>query len=617
MFLRIRIVRPNVRYRARFQKAIPKNRFDGNPLESPPEMMEREKEARKDSKFQRKTRIVDSFIPLEGTPGAQNHPLLQNMIDEKPKEEFSAIDEERSRQMEFRNSDYGYLVTTNRGRAENFDYNGNYRGNQHIQSNLYWKEAAEIEEQMTPELILSNFRRLLSSLENGDFETDEKRVILKACLEEMCDSIGSSSSENEVILPTDFVNRLRLSLSSIGIQLQPTEIDENSRKCVVSNVILDHKFSLCERKLTDYLMKIYEIISLSQVSQLDLLSKPDAENVKELNSSMENFLNFADSISQVDVIIDLQNFAHRVLKSPPNRPYHCSTFPKHFLLHLFSSEQEFYQGEAELFYEALGKGFEVVMNHARQKFKSKEERKELKVLVLTPEGANISSLIQSFSTDPDVDITCFKTPKLRKTSKNRIRKGQTEKTQESSSLILHFDDFFALLAASLFENALLISEDKFQNIFPYHLKRGYLEPYSAFMSSARAKRDEAEKIENARDEWRRMLSPKFREKVLFHLIDRYKGIRLDYFKNELDVRPQFVDDFCFLPYQTVNKDGKAITKWLFFSIQRLSTKEGERIVNLAKKIAEKCPRTQTIMKDYSINLPSSENLQIINDLDHQ
>ena len=165
-----------------------------------------------------------------------------------------------------------------------------------------------------------------------------------------------------------------------------------------------------------------------------------------------------------------------------------------------------------------------------------------------------------------MDITCFKTPHLRKSTKKRIRKQSSPSEAELSSLVLHFDDFFALLAASLFENALLISKDKFQNIFPYHLKRGYLDPYSAFMSSARAKKPDAEKIENSRDEWRQMLSPKFREKVLFHLIDRYKGIRLDYFKNELDVRPQFIDDFCFLPYH-FHKDGKAITKWLFFSIE--------------------------------------------------
>jgi hypothetical protein len=125
-----------------------------------------------------------------------------------------------------------------------------------------------------------------------------------------------------------------------------------------------------------------------------------------------------------------------------------------------------------------------------------------------------------------VDITCFKTPQLRKSSKKRIRKQSYPSDSEPSSLVLHFDDFFALLAASIFENALLISEDKFQNIFPYHLKRGFLDPYSAFMSSARAKKHDGVKIENSRDEWRLMLSPKFREKVLFHLIDRYKGTGL-------------------------------------------------------------------------------------------
>ena len=137
------------------------------------------------------------------------------------------------------------------------------------------------------------------------------------------------------------------------------------------------------------------IISIFLTFQKDLLSKADAERVKELNFAMDNFLTFADS-SEVDVIIDLQNFAHRVLKAPSNRPYHCPADPKHFLQHLFSSEQEFYQGEAAVFYEALGKGFEVAMTHAKQKFKGKAG--ELKVLILTPEGANISTLIQNFST---------------------------------------------------------------------------------------------------------------------------------------------------------------------------------------------------------------------------
>jgi len=105
---------------------------------------------------------------------------------------------------------------------------------------------------------------------------------------------------------------------------------------------------------------------------------------------MENFLKFADS-SEVDVIIDLQNFAHRVLKSPPNRPYHCKEDSNAFLQHLFSSEQEFFQGETAVFYKALGVGFETVLTHAKQKFKSKEG--DIKILVLTPEGANISTLI--------------------------------------------------------------------------------------------------------------------------------------------------------------------------------------------------------------------------------
>ena len=196
MFRRVHIVHPNVRFRARFQKSpatlLPKNRFDGTPLA--PESSPEAEHTRKPS-LTRKNKIRSSFIAEEGTPGAQNHPLLQNMIDEKPKEEFSMIDEERSKQMAFRNSDFGYLVTTNRGRPENFDYNGNYRGNQHIQSNLYWKEAAEIEEQMTPEIILANFRKLLSSLENGVFEKEEKKMILISCLEEMCDCIGSRSSK--------------------------------------------------------------------------------------------------------------------------------------------------------------------------------------------------------------------------------------------------------------------------------------------------------------------------------------------------------------------------------------------------------------------------------------
>jgi len=169
MFRRLHIIRPNVRVCARFHKSptaiLPKNRFDGTPL--PKETSPDEKNARKPS-LTRKKKIRNSFIAEEGISDAQNHPLLQNMIDEKPKEEFSMIDDERSRQMAFRNSDFGYLVTTNRGKSENFDYNGNYRGNQHIQSNLYWKEAAEIEDEMTPEIILANFRKLLSSLDNGD-----------------------------------------------------------------------------------------------------------------------------------------------------------------------------------------------------------------------------------------------------------------------------------------------------------------------------------------------------------------------------------------------------------------------------------------------------------------
>lgn len=545
--------------RHRFKKVefeVPKNRFDGNQINI---------EAPKPN-LTRKKRLRANLKDLESPEGGSKHPLLQRALEDTLLSPVSPIDAERSRQMAYNHSDYGYLVINSRGRSENFDYNGNYHGNQHEQANLYWREAESIEEELTMEDMVNNISKMLVNMENENWAIDQRRHLISVCMSQLCESIGTRFIVEDIHLPEEFLNRLRLSLSSVGVRFRNTELDD-SRKCLLSGVTLDHDFSMAERRLTDYLIKIYEIISLSQSSQIDLLSDRDVVNVKELNQAMNNFLEFAET-AEIDVIIDLQNFCHRVLKSPRDRPYHCeqsSESIENFIMDLFGTES-ISKEDQRVFHESLKEAFKVILTHAREKFKTKNGH--LHCLILTPQGQNIPDLIQTLSSaDVDLDITCFKTPKLKKLDRKRIRrKEDISKENEVGEVILHFDDFFALLSATIFENSILISTDKFQNIFPYHLKRGFMDPYSIFMSTAKARKEDALRISKARDEWRDMLSSSLRKKVIFSLIDRYKGIRLDYFKKELDVRPQCHEDMFFLPYQTFKND-IPVTNWYLFSME--------------------------------------------------
>ena len=61
-----------------------------------------------------------------------------------------------------------------------------------------------------------------------------------------------------------------------------------------------------------------------------------------------------------------------------------------------------------------------------------------------------------------------------------------------------FDDFFTVLGACLFDEALLVSNDNFEDLFPHNLKRGKIGKYSILMSSAKAKKEDAEVIQRLR-----------------------------------------------------------------------------------------------------------------------
>ena len=55
-----------------------------------------------------------------------------------------------------------------------------------------------------------------------------------------------------------------------------------------------------------------------------------------------------------------------------------------------------------------------------------------------------------------------------------------------------------ILGACLFDEALLVSNDNFEDLFPHNLKRGTIGKYSLLMSTAKAKKEDAEVISRLR-----------------------------------------------------------------------------------------------------------------------
>jgi len=134
--------------------------------------------------------------------------------------------------------------------------------------------------------------------------------------------------------------------------------------------------------------------------------------------------------------------------------------------------------------------------------------------------------------------------------------------QAANTVEVAFDDFYCLLAACLFEDSLLVSRDFFQDIVPNNLKRGNLGTYSVLMSTAKSKKEEAQLINELRDEWRRMLRPQFRDAILFDLIPQMTGLKLDYLRKTVAVRPQCHDGLIYLPFEeTIEEGEQKFKKW--------------------------------------------------------
>ena len=65
-----------------------------------------------------------------------------------------------------------------------------------------------------------------------------------------------------------------------------------------------------------------------------------------------------------------------------------------------------------------------------------------------------------------------------------------------------------------------------------------------------------------------MLRPHFRDAVLFDLVQQMKGIKSDYLKKRVAVRPQYHDGIVFLPYKEMVKGNKVpFYKWAICKIK--------------------------------------------------
>lgn len=82
--------------------------------------------------------------------------------------------------------------------------------------------------------------------------------------------------------------------------------------------------------------------------------------------------------------------------------------------------------------------------------------------------------------------------------KRKFNWNEIEQNEDRQILKVPFDDFYVLLGACLFDDALLISKDNFSDMFPHNLKRGKMGIYSVLMSPARAVKEDAEVIDTLR-----------------------------------------------------------------------------------------------------------------------
>lgn len=66
-----------------------------------------------------------------------------------------------------------------------------------------------------------------------------------------------------------------------------------------------------------------------------------------------------------------------------------------------------------------------------------------------------------------------------------------------------------------------------------------------------------------------MLRPHFKDAVLFDLIQKMKGIKSDYLKRRVAVRPQYQDGLIFLPFrEEVEGEGKLkFDKWAICNLK--------------------------------------------------
>ena len=162
-------------------------------------------------------------------------------------------------------SDYGQLVSTGmHGSRENFSPRGEYigmgkyftkagcnvcyiykgiisifpkTGNQHEQAQLWWKEAKELETQISIAKLVEKTSQLVSRLDKLPIPTSERRKVLRGVLKMLCDEIALRFPKEPLYLPEEFVTKIQMTMGGMGDEMKMADMTY-SVNCPITGTIL-------------------------------------------------------------------------------------------------------------------------------------------------------------------------------------------------------------------------------------------------------------------------------------------------------------------------------------------------------------------------------------------
>ena len=355
---------------------------------------------------------------------------------------------------------------------------------------IWWKEAKIIERQVDIDQNAENFMRILEKIENSSMNRNCKIGCQKGLLKALCDEMNSRFSKKGQFLDIETIEKLQASLERNVISTFTYDIPE-TLTCEKTDILLEEKYTFIKNYMRKYLKIMAQMISLSQNGQKDLMNDEKVEIIKDFDDGNHCFEELLRK-NNFGIIIDFPGF----IKILVERHFSSQEISeKETLARLSNINGE--TKEAYFLRLALDSLEKIIAE--RKKSGSTNE----KILFIGLKSWCCNDLVQKLMADfseNGYEFEKFSAVEFQVEFKNKITgsKNIDEKFRRKKEVTkISMENFYVLLAAVSSENALMVTQDGFHNMFPANLKRGNM-IFSILMATGNVKKAQAQEIADLR-----------------------------------------------------------------------------------------------------------------------